>query len=845
MAENQSNAQASTSALASQNNAEKASTETEGKEQTQQKSIEQESETKESLNSPEIQESDKETVVTAESPKIETHKEGKVSLNSPEIQQPDKEAVVTADSPEIETEKEGKETSETMEERRNSPSPPENSSDDDSSDDDSSDDESTDNESTDDESAGLNTSASEPASPTRATDSHHTDINSMSEVSNTLADLQQLASRAHELVEKPTNGDGGEDTPNIDNRRDEAAREIPTGGKNLFEEEKVEEQSSAKSSKSMNSGNRDQSELESSKHSEVNDSISKGVVLEASKTPPSNNVPSTKPEKSVASSNNSQLKDLEDLLQFTPSSAKHSVASSTAKRSAVSSVKDDKSQGLKRLEDVLGSTPSQIQSTEIYDDKTPTEIDDDIADSGRDPNLKHLEDLMHSSTPYKNRSNSTLNDSVLNEMNDTLSTLPEPTDLMELVHASVASVTPSATKDTAAPSATKDKTVPAKDSTNDKSVPIQDSALVLPNTSRSPKTTDGPYPIPHQDQDVHSVFSDAAASAQGLSVFSDATSGQDFLRHVSDAKKKLQEIDDEMSELKGVTEPHERSIMDAINRSHTKNKNEMPALETNPNNRSIQSQVPEEKNPPKEKERRAEPPTRSKKDVSKKSSGSDEKKKRERRKTAKKKQVRPNKESPSKDATDPDGKVMPRTHYSKSRKEKNRDASQKGVKERNRDASEKIAGKIEEDRVRKNDPPMVVGGHLEADEAPIEKKKRKKKKNKKKVNREEENPNYEEPPFEEEDVGMMNMGSVVSSRRMDRGDDDGWSAPVDEVNVDYDDEIDATKSKNSQDPYDPWAEVPCSWCCRYLPHTLVVATTQAYRLDRADEKENERLSDRL
>lgn len=827
--------------LENQKTAEKNPTETEGKDESHQNTVDEES-----------------------------------KADQPEIPQPDKEADVSTESPEIEIEKEKEEDKKETEEREKSA---ENLSDD---------------ESSDDGSTGLNASSSERGL-TRATDSLHADIDSMRETSNTFSDLENLLTSPTNESKGQTSIDsnGGGVTPNIDNRRDASERELPVV-ENILLEEREEEQVSSKSSKPENDVIGDESQSKISKNLDESDSISKhsstidhnpdniGVFEEKPKMPPSDSVPtllSTEPEKPIGSSNHSQLKDLEALLQSNPPSAKNSVTLSAAKTSAASSagnqstassVNDDKSKDLQRLEDILlGSTPSRAESkVASEDEQNPSEHDDLLIDSGRDPDLQHLEDLMRGSTPYKNRSNSTLNDSVLNAMDEIqaesersapiLSTLPEnmipPTDLLELVHASVASVARSANneKEDSQPSVTNEKASPKSSVANEKSSPKEDSPLSLPNSNQSNQKIEGSCPIPHHDSgEGLSVFSDAA-SRQGLSVFSDATSGQDFLRHVENAKKQMQAIDDEMSQLKGVSDSHSRSILATANSTHTSSNNKSSALpletksslplETKPplpleatrDEESVESPIPRERKPAKEKPRPKEPPTRRKEDTLKRSSSSDEKKKKEMRKTSKKKQVRPNKETPT-GGMEPDGKVTRKLYGN--RKERNRDASAKsGV------------GNMEE--ICKNDPPMVIEGHLEAEETPIEKKTKKKKKQKKQKKKENRDISKYEEPFEE-DVGMADMGSIVSAR-MDRG-DDGWSVPVDEVRIDsYEDEddgvprnVDTSKSGDPQKEYDPWEEVPCSWCCRYLPHTLVVATTQAYRLDKADEKENERLSDLL
>lgn len=100
------------------------------------------------------------------------------------------------------------------------------------------------------------------------------------------------------------------------------------------------------------------------------------------------------------------------------------------------------------------------------------------------------------------------------------------------------------------------------------------------------------------------------------------------------------------------------------------------------------------------------------------------------------------------------------------------------------------------------------------------------------------------------DDKKLNMTSVTSAR-MDRGDESRQIPIVGDARMETmregkDDKINgapchvaANKPHYYQQQDDSWEEVPCSWCCRYLPDTLVFATTHAYRLDRADKKDKE------
>ena len=320
-------------------------------------------------------------------------------------------------------------------------------------------------------------------------------------------------------------------------------------------------------------------------------------------------------------------------------------------------------------------------------------------------------------------------------------------------------------------------------------------------------------------------LNDEGSTEEGLSVFSNGTSGQDFLRSVSNAKRSIDEIDKEIRELKGVSAPRENKV----EAKTSGDKGEKAPIERNHDVNDVLTKVPREKESTNSAtNRRMEPPTKKEQGASKQSSNDNKKK--QRRKTTKKKQVHPKKEEHN-GPIDPDGKVIPRTRYRK-----------RGTERDTQSFSE--VGNVDGTPNHK-DPPMVIDGHLEPAEPTVEKndngkadsgkrKKKKKKKKKKDVSR---GDIKHDRPSEDEDAELMN--GVVSSR-MDRGDDE--SVPVDEIHVDSE-ESDTYKSDDPHKEYDPWEEVPCSWCCRYLPHSLVVATTQAYRLDRADEKENELMID--
>ena len=343
------------------------------------------------------------------------------------------------------------------------------------------------------------------------------------------------------------------------------------------------------------------------------------------------------------------------------------------------------------------------------------------------------------------------------------------------------------------------------------------SALDVPKIIRAEQGTKSPAADPH--------LNDEGSTEEGLSVFSNGTSGQDFLRSVSIAKRSIDEIDKEIRELKGVSAPRENKV----EAKTSGDKGEKAPIERNHDVNDVLTKVPREKESTNSAtNRRMEPPTKKEQGASKQSS-SDNKKK-QRRKTTKKKQVHPKKEEHN-GPIDSDGKAIPRTRYRK-----------RGTERDTQSFSE--VGNVDGTPNHK-DPPMVIDGHLEPAEPTVEKNdngkadsgKRKKKKKKKKKKHVSRGDIKHDRPSEDEDAELMN--GVVSSR-MDRGDDE--SVPVDEIHVDSE-ESDTYKSDDPHKEYDPWEEVPCSWCCRYLPHSLVVATTQAYRLDRADEKENELMID--
>jgi hypothetical protein len=309
--------------------------------------------------------------------------------------------------------------------------------------------------------------------------------------------------------------------------------------------------------------------------------------------------------------------------------------------------------------------------------------------------------------------------------------------------------------------------------------------------------------------------------------------------------------------LKEITDNCETGIEDNNNINYGDNKSAIPPFEKTRGTETIQSQIPKKNKSIKQKERGIEPPTRKKQGVSERSLSSDEKKRKARRKTAKKKQVRPEKEKRT-DSMDPVGKdVIPNRRYNHKKDMDPLPSSSKRRMEREKSPTPKNTENIEQNRNR-DDPPMVVRGCLEVEGSPphwnddhlsIEKKTRRKKRHEKYRSRDgSESRNRADSHSKQkgrfpEDI-EMNMNSVVSSR-MDRG-DEGWSISSDEVNAEEEDEInlvprhvDIKKSNNHRQEDDPWKEIPCSCCCRYLPHTLVIATTHAYRLDRADEKDRE------
>jgi len=344
------------------------------------------------------------------------------------------------------------------------------------------------------------------------------------------------------------------------------------------------------------------------------------------------------------------------------------------------------------------------------------------------------------------------------------------------------------------------------------------------------------------------AYKDEKALEEGQqSIFSDATSGQEYLKSMSNAKKQLKDIENEIYELKGIDD----SFSDTVNRNSKYNEKKavIPPSETNSDFGSAHSQTIKKKKSI-ERNRGMELPTPKQGKMNDNSSRTERKKEKVRRKSSKRNQVRPEKGS-RKSPMEPDGDVNAGRRYRHKKFETSRSSGKIGNAEQN---------------PGRNDPPMMIRGNLEVDGSrtywngdhlSIEKKPKRKKKHGNRKSRDEHQSrgradgesNY---VGDFEDVSEVNIASASSSR-MERG-DERLSVPVNEVNADNlviernlsleGEDIDEMphrfNTKTSDDDkheYDPWAEVPCSCCFRYLPHTLVVATTHAYRLDRADEKD--------
>ncbi len=663
-----------------------------------------------------------------------------------------------------------------------------------------------------DKSSESNASALEPVSTTLPIDSLHADIDSMREVPISIENLEEVVSPLNEPI------DGEEITPPKDNTTDLSELEIPTVQDDLLEENEIDKENSSKSSKSTNESQDSSNDEEGEKEEEEKEKVGskyEGTIEEDQKSIVSDDVPESALIEAEKPSGNNDSPELEDLKASLQSNL------SSLDPPATSPTKDNEEQELKHLKDILrGSAPSGVKST-MASDHSPSKNDDLESESGQNIELERLEDLMRGFVTDENESVSNGANEAENDP-DKSSSLQRSDPQFSFPEKTVSAVNTTTNSLHPAPNS-----VPPNQ-LHDDPIQTKDHEFDVPKIIQAKEETKSSTPDAH--------LNDEGSTEEGLSVFSNATSGQDFLRSVSNAKKSLDEIDKEMRELKGVSAPRANKVEAKTDSDHINDEGQKAPIQKNLGHENVHAEVRKEKESTKTSQRRMEPPTQKEQGDSKHSSN--EKKKKQRRKTAKKKQVHPEEEKPN-GPIDPDGKVIPRTRYRK-----------RGTERDTQSFSE--VGNVEEKPYQK-DPPMVIEGHLEPEEPPVDKndtekadsvmektkKTKKRKKKKKEVRRGDVHPKTTDRSFEDEDA-ELNMNSVVSSR-MDRG-DDGWSVPVDEINVD-DEESDTYKSDDPHSKYDPWKEVPCSWCCRYLPHTLVVATTQAYRLDRADEKENELMID--
>jgi hypothetical protein len=481
-----------------------------------------------------------------------------------------------------------------------------------------------------------------------------------------------------------------------------------------------------------------------------------------------------------------QLKDLEVLLRQNPSEAKPP---------ATPPVNESRNPELKQLEDLLlDSTPSRIQSKNSIEDNEIQANTEPVSE------LKSLEQLLNSSIPSGIQSNP-ISDDPASGGEDEIQAETEQDSEFKTPGDSMSASSPLRTQ----PSSTSD------DHAQNEEDEIEDDTYSPP--ALKPSNAESALP-----EEV------APSSDRQLSVFSDTISGQEYLRNVSNAKKELKQIEDEITSLNGPASSSEQGrIADNSSRHYVKNERTVLPFEKDQSTQGARSQKPKNKNKsPKQKQRGAEPPPRNKEEFDRPYNPSDEKRK-TKRKNPKKNRIRPEKEK-RKGPIDPVGKGIPRGTYSD--KEKDRDASasfNERQMERDKSTSPNNVNTTEQSRNR-NDPPMVLRGNMEVEGAPTfwngdhlsVEKKSKKKKSKKKKRREEE-------------LKGRDMNSVTSSR-MDRGDEEEIGGVPRHVD---------TKKPDHLQKDDPWEEIPCSWCCRYLPHNLVVATTHAYRLEHADKKEDE------
>ena len=348
--------------------------------------------------------------------------------------------------------------------------------------------------------------------------------------------------------------------------------------------------------------------------------------------------------------------------------------------------------------------------------------------------------------------------------------------------------------------------------------------------------------VPPSRSDNNGLPIQEFSQGEQLSVFSDATSGKNYLRHVSNAKKQLKLIENEINELRGVTTSFDGKTNDNSSRSSRNVKNEMILSENNryskPRNKS---KLLEEVKPMRRKDRRIEPTT----------SAPDDNNSKGRHKSAKKKQVHPNKESRT-DRRDPSGRATRRSgNKNKERKKDVSPSTSARFVPNNNLPTQRDTTKSKRQR-GVSDPPMVLRGNLEVEGSPIDwngdhlslgMTMSRDTKDLDNISsdasqlRTSSDDHIESFPRDYE----MSVNSVSPSR-IDRGDDDeelskqsfGGQQDIDDVPR----HVDTNKTKHDNQ-HDPWDEVPFSCCCRYLPHTLVVATTHAYRLDRADQKDLE------
>ena len=567
-------------------------------------------------------------------------------------------------------------------------------------------------------------------------------------------------------------------------------------------------------------------------------------------------LPTNNPHKLV-SKNEFKLDGLKALLQYNPSSG-HTQATQP--------INEVQNAELARLEDLLRyASPSTIPPNVVAKDELQNDNFEIKSDTDQNSELKNLRDMLHDSTPSRIQSNEAfdryVDDSSFGSIPSRIQSNSAPKGHFprKITEIKVDRKSPRSSQASDADATFPEQQVSTSNGISDFSndghpsipsnyvLPAYDQTIILPKSNQS-------------FGDSEAAYENIEALQEGqLSVFSDATSGQEYLRSMSDAKKQLKNIEHKIDELKGIDYICNREIADR-NGKYNKKKGVIPCSETNSIIGSVRPQMATKTKSTERKKRGMEPPPSQQEETDDRSLRTGGRKEKARRKLSQKKQVRPEVES-RKNPIEPDGRESPGRRYNHRKMKTSRPSGKTGIK-----IASNTVESVEQNPAR-NDPPMMTRGILEAEGSPIywnddhssveEKTKRKKKYG----NRTSRDGHWSRATANDElnyagcfqDVNEVHTTSVVSSH-MDRG-DGRWSVPIDEINtqnpviersfsleegmVAIPQQVNMKACDDGRRECDPWAEVPCSCCCRYLPHTLVVATTHAYRLDRADEKERE------